>query len=178
MTIYTGSGDNGRTSLMNQDRVSKTSARIEAYGTVDEANSLIGTIRSPDRDDDIADTLKMVQNHLHIIQADLSNPERDSNVPAITEEHIDELEHAIDEYDASLEPLDSFILPGGAERGARLHHARSVVRRAERRVVALSNDASINERNVSYLNRLSDLLFTLARVANDRADIEEETPTY
>ncbi|MFB6301671.1 MAG: cob(I)yrinic acid a,c-diamide adenosyltransferase, partial [Haloferacaceae archaeon] len=167
MKIYTGRGDEGMTDLRDTSRVAKTSDRIEAYGTVDEANALVGTVR-PTGYDDVDETLERVQNHLFVIQADFANPEPDDDAPVLREEHVDEAEEMIDEADAELEPLDHFVLPGGSDVGARLHHARAVVRRAERRAVALAASESINDEAVVYLNRLSDLLFTLARLINQR----------
>ena len=177
MKIYTGRGDEGLTDLRDMTRVSKTSPRIEAYGTVDEVNALVGTIR-PTGYDDIDDHLTGIQNQLHIVQADLANPTPDEDDPQITETHVEELEEWIDAADEELDPLQSFILPGGSEAGAKLHHARAVSRRAERRVVALAADEAVNEHVVSYLNRLSDALFTFARLVNKRDGQREDTPTY
>ena len=177
MTIYTGRGDEGDTDLRDMSRVSKASPRIEAYGTVDEANALIGTVR-PTGHDDLDDLLGTVQNHLHIVQADLANPDPDPDDPAVEPGHVETLEEQIDVLDEELEPLRSFVLPGGGEAGARLHHARTVTRRAERRVVELARSEPINEAVVTYLNRLSDLLFTLGRVANARDGEPEESPSY
>ena len=177
MTIYTGRGDEGLTDLGNRSRVSKTAPRIEAYGVVDEANSLIGTAR-PSGYDDVDSWLASVQNHLHIIQAELSMPEGGEETPAISDDHIEELESWIDTADEELEPLTEFILPGGGEAGANLHHARSVTRRAERRAVELADAESINPTVLSYLNRLSDALFTFARLVNARDGVSEESPTY
>ncbi|MCL9813005.1 cob(I)yrinic acid a,c-diamide adenosyltransferase [Natranaeroarchaeum aerophilus] len=177
MKIYTGRGDEGMTDLRNMSRVSKTSARIEAYGTVDEVNALIGAVR-PSGYDDIDDQLERIQNHLHIAQADLANPAPEEGDPVVTEEHVEELEGWIDAHDEKLDPLESFILPGGGESGASLHHARAVCRRAERRSVALAAEETINDIVIEYLNRLSDALFVLARVVNKRDDVPEENPTY
>ena len=177
MSIYTGRGDDGETDLRDMSRVSKSSHRIEAYGTVDEANALLGAVR-PVGHDDIDDLLSTVQNHLHIVQADLANPDPDPDDPRVEPDHVALLEARIDAFDEELEPLRSFILPGGGETGAALHHARTVVRRAERRVVDLARSEPINETVVGYLNRLSDLLFTLGRVANARDGVPEESPSY
>ena len=177
MTVYTGRGDEGKTDLRDLSRVSKSSPRIEAYGTVDEANALIGTVR-PTGHADLDELLETVQNHLHVVQADLANPDPDPDDPQVEPSHATELEEAIDGLDEELEPLRSFVLPGGGESGAALHHARTVVRRAERRVVALAEAEPINEAVLTYLNRLSDLLFTLGRVANARDDEPEESPSY
>jgi cob(I)alamin adenosyltransferase len=177
MTIYTGRGDDGQTDLRDMTRVSKTDPRIEAYGTVDELNALVGTVR-PTGHDDVDGRLRTVQNHLHVVQADFANPDPDEDDPAIRAEHVKTIEDWIDEYDEELEPLRSFILPTGSEHGARLHHARTVCRRAERRAVGLASNEQINEQAVQYLNRLSDGLFTFARVVNQRDGQVEETPQY
>jgi len=177
MKIYTGRGDEGMTDLRDMSRVSKTSARIEAYGTVDELNALIGTVR-PTGHEDVDEKLEGVQNHLHVVQADFANPDPDEGDPVVEDEHTDQIEGWIDEYDDELEPLENFILPTGSEKGARLHHARTVCRRAERRAVALAADEAINDAAIEYLNRLSDGLFTWARVVNQREDVPEEEPTY
>ncbi|ATW89224.1 cob(I)alamin adenosyltransferase [Halohasta litchfieldiae] len=177
MTIYTGRGDEGETDLRDLSRVSKTNPRIEAYGVVDEANSLIGTAR-PSGYDDIDNWLESVQNHLHIIQSEFATPEPGEDDPQIRAEHVDELEAWIDSADEELEPLTSFILPGGSESGAALHHARAVTRRAERRAVELAQNEPINAEAVTYLNRLSDGLFTFARLVNARDGIPEESPSY
>jgi len=177
MTIYTGRGDEGKTDLRDLSRVSKTNPRIEAYGVVDEANSVIGTAR-PSGYDDVDDWLQSIQNHLHIIQAEFSTPDPGEDDPEIRQEHIDQLESWIDTADEELDPLASFILPGGGECGAALHNARAVTRRAERRAVTLAQQESINADAVAYLNRLSDGLFTFARLVNARDGVPEESPTY
>lgn len=177
MKIYTGRGDEGQTDLRTMERVSKASERIAAYGTVDELNALVGRAR-PTGHDDLDDDLGRVQNHLHIVQADLANPDPDEDDPVVQPEHVETVEERIDSYDEELDPLEDFILPGGADAGSELHHARAVCRRAERRTVALAEDEAVNEQAMVYLNRLSDLLFTLARVANTREGVPEENPTY
>ena len=178
MKIYTGRGDEGLTDLRNMDRVSKASNRIEAYGTVDELNALIGTVR-PTGHDDVDGQLREVQNHLHIVQADFANPEPDDDDPVVREDHVEAVESWIDSHDEELDPLESFILPSGSGPGARLHHARAVCRRAERRAVAFaSEEAAVNETAIVYLNRLSDALFTFARVVNKREGVREENPEY
>ncbi|SNZ05751.1 cob(I)alamin adenosyltransferase [Natronoarchaeum philippinense] len=177
MKIYTGRGDEGMTDLRDMSRVSKTSARIEAYGTVDELNALLGTVR-PTGHDDVDDHLETVQNHLHVVQADLANPNPDDDDPVVESGHTNQLEALIDSYDDELDPLEQFILPGGADSGASLHHARTVCRRAERRAVALAAEETINDDAVEYLNRLSDALFVLARVVNKRDGVREENPEY
>lgn len=177
MPIYTGRGDDGQTDLRDMSRVSKASERIEAYGTVDELNALVGVVR-PTGHDDVDDQLAAVQNHLHVVQAELANPDPDEDDPQISEEHVEQVEAWIDGHDDELDQLQSFILPGGSDSGARLHHARAVCRRAERRAIALAGAEEIAEPPVHYLNRLSDALFTLGRVVNKRDGVPEENPTY
>ncbi|MFB6072501.1 MAG: cob(I)yrinic acid a,c-diamide adenosyltransferase [Halobacterium sp.] len=178
MKIYTRRGDEGRTDLRTMDRVSKASPRIEAYGTVDELNAVVGTVR-PSGFDDLDEYLRGVQNHLHVVQADFANPEPDEDDPVIRDAHVDQVEDWIDDCEAALEPLESFILPGGSDVGAKLHQARAVCRRAERRAVALADhEDDVNETAVAYLNRLSDAFFVFARLANQRADVREESPSY
>jgi len=175
MTIYTGRGDEGLTDLRDRSRVSKTNVRIEAYGVVDEANSLIGRAR-PTGYEDIDDWLAGVQNHLHIIQAEFSMPEADD--PAIDETHVEQVESMDRHRRRGARTTNQFILPGGSDSGAALHHARSVTRRAERRAVELANNEPINAEALVYLNRLSDALFTFARLVNARDEIPEESPSY
>jgi cob(I)alamin adenosyltransferase len=178
MTIYTGRGDQGQTDLRTMERVSKDSRRIEAYGTVDELNALVGVVR-PTAYDDIDANLRSIQNHLHIVQADFANPQPDEDDPQITEKHVEAVESIIDDADEELDPLESFILPSGSEPGAKLHHARAVCRRAERRCVSLAaEEAGVNGEAITYLNRLSDALFTLARLVNKREGVREESPDY
>ena len=177
MKIYTGRGDTGETDLRSADRVSKASPRIEAYGTTDEVNALVGRVR-PTGFEDVDDQLREIQNHLHVIQADLANPDPDPEDPQMEAEQAEQLEEWMDAYDEELEPLTSFILPGGGDAGARLHQARAVCRRAERRTVVLAEEESINEGVLTYLNRLSDALFVFARVVNQREGVPEENPTY
>ncbi|SEA09645.1 cob(I)alamin adenosyltransferase [Haloplanus vescus] len=177
MKIYTGRGDEGMTDLRDMSRVSKTSPRIEAYGTVDEANAIIGTVR-PTGYDDIDARLERIQNHLHVVQADFANPDPDEDDPVVTEAHTEELEDWIDDADDELEPLQSFVLPGGSDAGSALHHARTVVRRAERRAVDLAGTDPVNAEAIAYLNRLSDALFTFARLVNQRDGVPEDRPSY
>lgn len=175
MTIYTGRGDEGETDLGNATRTSKAAGRIEAYGTVDECNAHVGAAR-PSGYDDVDEWLAEVQNQLHIVQATLANP--DGEGPSITEDHVAALEDRIDAAEEELEPLQSFILPGGSEVGARLHIARAVSRRAERRTVALAEAEGVEKGVVVFLNRLSDALFVFARLVNAREGAHEEPPTY
>ncbi|MFB6121170.1 MAG: cob(I)yrinic acid a,c-diamide adenosyltransferase [Halobacteriaceae archaeon] len=178
MRIYTGRGDSGETDLMDQSRVSKADPRIEAYGTVDELNALVGKVR-PTGEGDIDDHLHAAQNHLHVLSADLANPDvEDGEGPRIDETHVETVEDWIDSFDEELEPLEQFILPGGGVSGSDLHHARTVCRRAERRLVALGAAEGVNEDALAYVNRLSDALFVFARAINQRTGHVEEHPTY
>lgn len=174
MKIYTRTGDDGTTALFSGGRVSKTHLRVEAYGTVDELNSLLGVVRT--YQPYAEQWLIEVQNQLFYVGADLATPmdARSSHVVRAGEAYITWLEEHIDEMTAELPALANFILPGGAAAAAQLHVARTVCRRAERLVVALAGQEPINEIVISYLNRLSDFLFTLARWENYKAGISEE----
>jgi cob(I)alamin adenosyltransferase len=174
MKIYTKTGDDGTTGLFGGGRVPKTSQRIEAYGTVDELNSCIGLARSSSIE--FGELLHSIQIELFVLGGDLATPLSTSSnypVPRLAEKAIHALEHAIDEHDAQLPELKRFILPGGSALAAHLHHARTVCRRAERCVIALAETEEITSANIVYLNRLSDLLFVLARRANQIAGIPD-----
>lgn len=177
MTIYTGRGDEGRTDLHGGTRVAKTDQRIEAYGTIDECNAHVGAAR-PSGYDDVDGYLAAAQHHLHIVQATLANPDPDEDAPAIGADHVETVEGWIDTCEEELEPLRSFVLPGGSDVGAKLHLARAVCRRAERRTVALAERADVERALLVYLNRLSDALFVFARLVNAREGVPEERPTY
>jgi cob(I)alamin adenosyltransferase len=170
MKIYTKTGDAGQTGLYRGGRVSKNSPRVEAYGTVDELNSYIGWIRSMELDPEYDAILKSIQNHLFTIGADLSTPAESvktgDKVIRLEPNAQEYLEVAIDRMEDDLKPLAQFILPGGTPLASAIHIARSVCRRAERRVVGLASRESINLGVVIYLNRLSDFLFVLARHVN------------
>jgi cob(I)alamin adenosyltransferase len=176
MKIYTRTGDRGVTGLYGGERVAKNDPRVQAYGTIDEANSAIGLARSLLREPDIDETLVEVQNALFDVGADLATPagaRQREQLGVVSAEDVTWLEQVIDRYSLELEPLGSFILPGGDAAAAALHLARSVVRRGEREVTALAEQVEVGEDLRAYLNRLSDLLFTLARVANMRAGVSE-----
>jgi len=182
LKIYTRTGDAGDTGLFGGGRVPKNHPRVEAYGDVDELNAAIGFARSVEQIPRIDEVLVPVQRDLFAIGALLATPDREKmrqhlDKARVDEERIAQLEHAIDDGDRELEPLRAFIVPGGSPKAAALHVARTVCRRAERRVVALSEFESeeIPGVVVIYLNRLSDLLFTLARVANRRSGAGEVT---
>jgi cob(I)alamin adenosyltransferase len=175
MKIYTKTGDQGDTSLFGGQRVPKDALRIEAYGTVDELNSVIGIVLADGPDRDIARILTQVQNQLFALGADLATPRSvtKKNVKRFEPRDSLPLEKHIDAIQLRLKSLRSFILPGGSPAAARLHFARTVCRRAERIVVRLSRNEDIGEGITMYLNRLSDLLFVLARYANTSGDIPE-----
>lgn len=178
--IYTRTGDGGKTRLGDMSETTKTDARVEAYGTVDEANSAIGVARAALQVGSAIDAvLARVQNDLFDVGADLCVPDRGERLdwePLRTRaEQIAALEADIDGFNDKLDALDSFILPGGTEAAAHLHLARAVMRRAERRTVALAETGEpVTPEAIIYLNRASDLLFVLARIANDegRADVK------
>ena len=172
--IYTRTGDDGTTGLVDGSRLPKHHARMEAIGAVDEANSAIGLAAVALSGGSIADTLRRVQNDLFDLGADLATPlgEGEDFTPSemvlrMVESQTAWLETAIDDATGKLEPLTSFILPGGSEAAARLHVARASARRAERSVVAMAVEVPVNPAASAYINRLSDLLFVLARLAND-----------
>lgn len=171
MKIYTRTGDKGDTGLFGGGRVPKDDPRVEAYGDVDELNAVIGMARAIEPLPRIDEILVPMQRDLFSIGALLATPDLDKMHKHLTKANIDdrrigELEQAIDDSDRDLEPLKAFIIPGGSKKGATLHVARTVCRRAERKVVGLQRDVEIPQIVVIYLNRLSDLLFTLARLAN------------
>jgi cob(I)alamin adenosyltransferase len=167
--IYTRTGDDGSTGLGDGSRVAKDSARVEAYGTVDEANSTIGMIQACALPDDVREVLTKVQHHLFDLGGELCIPGHE----AIQDAHVEGLEAHLDRFNEQLPPLKEFILPGGGEAASRCHVARTVVRRAERVAVTLARDETVRPQPVRYLNRLSDLLFVLARVLA-RADGQGE----
>ncbi|MGH9783134.1 MAG: cob(I)yrinic acid a,c-diamide adenosyltransferase [Terriglobia bacterium] len=170
--VYTRTGDEGQTSLGSGERVSKASPRVSAYGDVDELNSFLGLARTKIANPDLLKLLERIQNELFILGADLAVPQPDLSPSGgdrqrrVSPAEIENLEQTIDRYNETLPPLQEFILPAGNEAGAILHVARAVARRAERRVVSLAQTERLNPLVLVYLNRLSDLLFVLARVAN------------
>jgi cob(I)alamin adenosyltransferase len=175
MKIYTKTGDRGETSLFGGRRVPKDTERIEAYGTVDELNSLIGLALLEVADAEMRQVLSDIQSTLFSVGADLATPgiESTEKIRRTSDAEVKVLEQAIDRAEKTLPSLTAFILPGGCLLGARLHLARTVCRRAERCVVRLSHLDEINPAVIVLLNRLSDLLFVLARQANHQAGIEE-----
>lgn len=196
--VTTRTGDDGQTSLATGERVSKASLRVAACGEVDELNSLLGLVRqkvsagasaasSTEQDTRTLDSLlQQIQNHLFILGADLSTPivtrKDDSAAPVsirrISTAEVEQLDQALDRFNEMLPPLQEFILPGGSETGALLHLARTVARRAERSAVALSAAERVNPQALIYLNRLSDLLFVLARHVNRLAGEPESSADF
>ena len=178
MPLYTKTGDDGTTGLFGGERVNKDSLRIDACGTVDELNCVIGQAVTICQFDELAKMLQSIQNRLFELGADLATPDNrsvksSSRCPKISPEHVREIERTIDQFDQTLPPLRQFILPTGGELASCLHLARAVARRAERRCVALASAEPIEQEIVIYLNRISDLLFTLARCANQLEQIED-----
>lgn len=175
MKIYTKTGDEGETGLFRGPRVAKHHPRVEAYGNVDELNAVLGVLLTEIKHAGIRDLLSAIQHELFDVGADLATPTQEQNDAQlrITETMVQRLEKAIDHFEETLPPLQAFILPGGSKGGALLHYARTVCRRAERSVTDLKEREHINPIVLHYLNRLSDLLFVLARAENLAADIPE-----
>ncbi len=186
MKLYTRRGDDGQTDLLGLTRVLKNDPRVEAYGLVDELNSVIGWTRCVCDEANLNESLGEVQKDLFVLGADLATPspntsskdetvslQKNSKKLRIDEKKITQLEHWIDEACDPVEPLRYFILPGGCELAARLHLARAACRRAERQCVATSQTQTINPWAITYLNRLSDLLFAWARLANHQASVKD-----
>jgi cob(I)alamin adenosyltransferase len=174
--IYTKTGDDGKTGLLASGRVPKDAPRIEAYGTVDELNAALGVARAAGLGVPEDEILAAIQDELFHLGAALADPDPDGRFHrAIRPEHAARLEGVIDQMEANVEPLTAFILPGGTPGAAQLHLARTICRRAERRVVTLSQipGESVPEAAIIYLNRLSDLLFVLARLANRLAGVPD-----
>jgi cob(I)alamin adenosyltransferase len=182
MRIYTRTGDRGETGLFGGRRVRKDDARVEAYGDVDELNSVLGlaiaALESEARSD-VAEGLRAIQSDLFTVGSNLATPAPEdggrpsAHIPALGAGRVEEMERWIDRAEEELEPLTAFVLPGGTAAAAHLHLARTVCRRAERRVVTLSGEAHVGAEWIIFLNRLSDLLFTLARLANARAAVPD-----
>ena len=176
--VYTRKGDDGTTGLGGGQRVPKDSARVEAYGTVDELNSLIGAAMAVGVDETLRVELARIQNELFHLGSDLCMLEEDKKrvaVPQIEQRHVDALELLMDRLSVDLGPLQNFILPGGSPGATGLHVARAVCRRAERAVVALAREEAVGSFTVKYLNRLSDALFVMARHENQTRGVADPT---
>jgi cob(I)alamin adenosyltransferase len=179
--IYTRTGDGGETGLFGGGRVPKDAPRVEAYGAVDELNACLGVARAGGLPADLDRLAARLQEELFVLGADLATPPggsaRPDRVVRLPADAASALEPEIDRCEAELQPLETFILPGGCPAGAALHLARTVCRRAERRAVGLAREGQVSEAVVPYLNRLSDLLFVMARLANARARRTEQAWT-
>ena len=174
--IYTKTGDEGTTGLLGKGRVPKDDIRIEAYGTIDELNAVLGLIHAQEVDSSTLARISELQNELFVVGSALADPDPKGTFhSAIQPEHVQRLERLIDELESELPPLSNFILPGGAPAAAKLHLARTVCRRAERQGVGLTRQpgATVPSVLIVYLNRLSDLLFVMARVVNHRAQVPD-----
>jgi cob(I)alamin adenosyltransferase len=174
--IYTKTGDTGQTSLFDNSRASKADARVDAYGEVDELNACLGAACAAGLDADLASLVAALQQELFAVGARLADPGKriagHVTKASVAEGDIERLEQAIDRLEAEMQPLRRFILPGGCQAGALLHLARTICRRAERRVVGLG-PGKVEGAVIVYLNRLSELLFVMARAANHRAGVPE-----
>lgn len=178
-SIVTRTGDKGTTGVVGGKRVSKTDPRIAAVGDVDELNALIGVVRCEQVPKDVEVALETIQHRLFTLGADVASPlDTKAHTERITGAHVLLLDAWIGRIEPQLPPLAHFILPSGCSAGAHLHHARTVCRRAERSVVALSHAEAINPETIVFLNRLSDLLFVAARAANAASGLPEETVRY
>jgi cob(I)alamin adenosyltransferase len=176
MKIYTKTGDGGETGLFGGPRVSKASLRVEAYGEIDELNSVVGLVRTEVFDSQVDALLARVQSRLFDLGAELATAPDSKVALGITGlgvAEVEELERAIDRAETELAPLKTFVLPGGCRAAAYLHLARTVCRRAERKLVLLAQTESVRELCIQYVNRLSDMFFVLARLANHRAGVAD-----
>ncbi len=171
--IYTKTGDDGTTGLIGGKRIKKSSRRIMAYGTADELNSSIGIVLAFTLDSDIVDILTKVQNDLFVVGSDLANPILSDSSSRVTGEMITSLENQIDKLESDLSPITYFILPGGDHVASHVHLARSICRRVEVNIVKLGEEEPINKTCQAYVNRLSDLLFVIARTVNKRKKISD-----
>ena len=173
MKIYTRKGDDGTTGLFGGPRVRKDALRVEAYGDVDELNSALGVAREELPPGDLRSLVDALQSELFTIGAELATPDKSKNVPRVAPAQVDRMEREIDRLETELPEMRNFILPGGSRAGAALHLCRTICRRAERKVVQLSAHEEVSAEALAYLNRLSDLLFVMARAANLRAGGQE-----
>ena len=173
MKIYTKTGDDGNTGLQGDFRIAKSHPRILAYGTVDEANAMIGVVLSNVLDDDVREVLNTIQNELFLLGSDLSNQNLNDLKNRVSLDMVERLEKIIDKFELELPPITNFILPGGNVAAAQIHQVRTIVRRAETLVVQLSDKDEINSNCIKYLNRLSDLMFVMGRLINKRNGIED-----
>ncbi len=173
MKIYTKTGDDGTTGLQGGTRISKSNIRIQAYGTIDELNASIGLILSRKFDDELEKLLRDIQNDLFVVGSDLSNRDLSSKENRVTSEMVENIEKNIDLLENDLPPITNFILPGGHEIASLIHISRTITRRAETQVISLDESSIVNEECKKYLNRLSDLLFVIARIVNKKNGVED-----
>lgn len=174
MKIYTQTGDDGTTGLIGGERVLKDDPRLNAYGTVDELNSTLGVVRAGEVSGQSDEILQCLQHQLFELGAELATPSAEAKtVGSIDEGAISQIEVWIDQLEQNLQPLTNFILPGGSPTAARLHLARCVCRRAEREIASLSRVAEVRTELLKYVNRVSDLLFVMARTANREAGVDD-----
>ncbi len=173
MKIYTRTGDDGTTGLFGGPRVRKDALRVEAYGDVDELNSALGVAREELPGDDLRALVDSLQSELFTVGAELATPDTTRNVPRVSPLQVERMEREIDRLETELPEMRNFILPGGSRAGAALHLCRTICRRAERKVVQLAAQETVTAEALAYLNRLSDLLFVMARAANLRAGGQE-----
>lgn len=173
MKIYTKTGDDGTTGLQGGNRISKSNIRIQAYGTIDELNASIGLILSRKFDDELEKLLRDIQNDLFVVGSDLSNRDLSSKENRVTSEMVENIEKNIDLLENELPPITNFILPGGHEIASLFHISRTITRRAETQVISLDESGIVNEECKKYLNRLSDLLFVIARIVNKKNGVED-----
>jgi len=173
MKIYTKTGDDGKTSLFDNTRVWKSHDRIMSYGAIDELNSTLGIVLAMKLDNDLNEIISKIQNDLFIVGSDLANPDMNNQEIRTTKKMVSILEDMIDKLENELSELTSFILPGGTILASIIHLARTIARRAETHVVALSQNEEITNESFIYLNRLSDLLFIIARTINKRNNIKD-----
>lgn len=173
MKIYTRTGDDGSTGLWGGKRVSKDSLRVHAYGSIDECNAALGLARATGVGAELDTLLAQIQNELFVVGADLASPDAKTRIDRVDQQSVQALEAAIDDLEAQLPPLQNFILPGGSLAASQLHLARTICRRAERWTVSLAHEEATNEHVLQYINRLSDLLFVMARTANAQAGVQD-----
>lgn len=182
MKIYTKTGDSGKTSFVGGERVNKNDLRIEAYGTLDELNSIIGVTMNYIEAKALKAVLEKVQHELFTLGAELASLTSKGNtsmpLPVTSEEHVKELEHFIDELNSQLEPQTSFLLPKGTKASTYLHLTRTTCRKAERLIVTIAQQYPINPQILIYINRLSDLLYIMARYENKEFAEHEQQPIY
>jgi cob(I)alamin adenosyltransferase len=171
--IYTKTGDDGTTGLIGGKRVKKTNPRIIAYGTIDEINSAVGIVLSSPLDSDIREILTKIQNDLFVAGADLANPDLNDSSNRVTNHMVEYLEKQIDKLEFELSPITYFILPGGSPLASQIHLARSICRRAEIKILEVGEKEQINKTCQTYINRLSDLFFVIARTTNYRKKIND-----